>query len=111
MKLLNRDKKTISYELYSSKTEVMDNNLHTGEYTEGYSTAVTIKAVVKDTKGEILYEPYGMFKDYEKTITIDDMTCPIAETTRITIDNVQYAVKRISKYQNVIIIGVSVLAS
>lgn len=84
MRTLSRNKQTIYYALYHSKTDVIDEfGNKTGEYTLNYEEPVKLAVNVSAARGTSDIEQFGMNANYSKTIVTDDVNCPICETTRL----------------------------
>lgn len=95
MRSLERNKKTIYYCSFISKTPLLDgNNLETGEYKLLYDCPKRMRVCISPAKGSDNFNMFGISLDYDKTITIDKNTSPIEETTMIFIDKLpQYNYK------------------
>lgn len=80
MRCVERNKETLYYALYSSKTENVDGqgNL-TGTYTVNYGSPVKISANVSAARGTADVEMFGFTENYNKTIVVDDPNFPIKE--------------------------------
>ena len=80
MRTLVRNKQTIYYALYSTKTDTVDEyGDYNGEPVASYSTPVEIKANVSASRGSADSELFGIDLDYTRTICIEDVNCPIKE--------------------------------
>lgn len=114
MRSLERNKKTIYYALYSSKTPVYDDDGNdTGETIAGYSKPVKFKIRVSPSKGETEENVFGKSLDYDKVLYTADKTFPIDEYSILWIDRMpeinpdgstntkhDYEVKRVAKDLN-----------
>lgn len=87
MRSLERNKQTFYYALYSGVTEVIDENGdYTGEREITYSSPVKYRANISAAKGESETAPFGIETNYSKTISTNDMSCPIKEDSVLWID-------------------------
>ena len=87
MRSLERNKQTFYYALYSGVTEVKDENGdYTGEREITYSSPVKYRANISAAKGESDTAPFGIETNYSKTISTNDMSCPIKEDSVLWID-------------------------
>lgn len=86
MRNLNRNKQAIYYALYTGMEEATDSNgLYTGELVGTYSDPVKIMASVSASRGTSDVDLFGINESYSNTVIVDDMTCPISETSRLWI--------------------------
>lgn len=80
MRNLSRNKSTIYYALYDSKSEVQDEDgLYTGDNAPSYTTPTEIRASVSAARGTSDIDLFGVNISYTKTVIVDDMECPIDE--------------------------------
>lgn len=86
MKTLERNKQTFYYATYSTRTEDMDGQLHTFEYTPTYSEWTEFRANISPARGESSADVFGADVNYDRVIVTDDLTCPIDEHTVLAID-------------------------
>lgn len=86
MRNLNRNERTIYYALYRGDTENTDGNLYTGEIVPSYDSPVAIKANVSAARGTADIDLFGVNISYNKTVIVDDMSCPINEHSRLWIN-------------------------
>lgn len=119
MKIMERNKKGLSYLLYDHKEPVLDEyGNETGEFNVFYKDAVTIRANVSPATGASQIEQFGNLSGYDKVIMTDDMNCPISETSVLFVDKqpeyseegkplYDYTVKRVAKSLNSISYAVS----
>ena len=119
MRILERNKSTFYYLLYTRKTPVLDDEgYETGEQDVKYGEPVEMRANVSAATGQSQVEQFGNLENYDKVIVTDDMTCPINENTVLFIDKepsydeqgkpqFDYTVKRVAKSLNSISIAVS----
>lgn len=91
MKALRRNRQTIYYGLYQSKTELTDEyGNKTGNYKVNYSTPTAIKINVSAARGESDMEMFGINANYTKTLVTNNMNCPLTEGTVLWIDKAPY---------------------
>lgn len=119
MKIMERNKKELSYLLYDHKEPVLDEyGNETGEFNVFYKDAVSIRANVSPATGASQIEQFGNLSGYDKVIMTDDMNCPISETSVLFVDKqpeysedgkpmYDYTVKRVAKSLNSISYAVS----
>lgn len=109
MKALARNKQTIYYALYKSKTNVYDTDgLYTGGQSITYEAPVKTRMNVSPGKGEADVAMFGIDVSYSRVMVTDDLSCPIAEdsvvwideTPNLTNDNFNYRVVRVAKSLN-----------
>lgn len=111
MRLLDRNKKTFYYALYSTKAMATDTDgNYTGEYGITYATPVKVSAYVGATRGTwtmssgSTIDQFGLDVDYDKTIQLEGVDWNISEDTVLWVDDTDtthpydYIVKRIAKY-------------
>ena len=83
MRCLRRNKQPIYYSLYQGKTEIVDaNGNRTGEYTQNYSTPVSLQVNISANKGYSEIEMFGANIVYDNTI-VTDLGCQMDEHTRL----------------------------
>lgn len=85
MRCSERDKRPIHYALYTGKTPVQDNGKYTGEYTLTYGNPVRMMANYSAGSDTLTVGEYGIKEQYDRILITTDMSCPIAEDTRIWI--------------------------
>lgn len=113
MKILERNKTPFWYQLYD-RTETVENEYgnEVGPVVV-YKDAVEMKGNISSATGSAQVEQFGNFAGYDKVVVVDDMSCPIEETTVLFIDKkpeydaegnplFDYVVKRVAKSLNVI---------
>ena len=87
MRTLLRNQTTFYYALYQGKEEILDDDGYkTGEQRVKYSDWVSCSGNISASKGEAQVELFGISEQYDKTIVMDDINCPIDETTVLCID-------------------------
>ena len=123
MKCLVRNKQTLYYRLWEGMQETVDEDRNIVETNVPlYSDPVKIRANVSVAEGQRFVEStstqmFGLAIDYDKVIVLDDVNCPIEESTVLYIDKSPYAddgsltaydyrVTRISKSLNSVSIAV-----
>ena len=80
MRNLARNKSSIYYALYNSKSEVQDEDgLYTGDIAPSYTAPTEIRASVSAARGTSDIDLFGVNISYTKTVIVDDMSCPIDE--------------------------------
>ena len=112
MKVMERNKRTFWYCLYSHKEPIIDED---GNETGGeqivYKTAQSLRANISAASGSSQVEQFGNLAGYDKVIVLDDTSCPIDENTVLFIDKepehgedgtlmYDYRVKRVAKSLN-----------
>lgn len=114
MKILERNKVALWYQLYDRKEIVEDEyGNETGGSKPIYKPAVKLRANVSSATGTAQMEQFGNFAGYDKVIVTDDLTCPIDENSVLFIDKLpeysddgtplyDYVVKRVAKSLNAI---------
>lgn len=101
MRNLERNKTDVKYQLYTGETEKLDSDgLYTGEKVPTYGTPVTIRASVSAARGTADLDQFGINVPYTNTVIVDDMSCPIAEDSRLEINGNPYAVLLVAKSLN-----------
>ena len=87
MRTLERNKRTFAYALYMGKQEMTDDEGYlTGEPKLTYSEWIPCSANISAARGDTQTEQFGISEQYDKTIVIDDVNCPIDENTVLAID-------------------------
>ena len=82
MRTVQRNKREISYALYSGVTDVVDSegNL-TGEQEITYATPVTTRMNVSGGRGRAEIELFGVENPFTHTVVTDDLTTPFDTDT------------------------------
>lgn len=120
MQCLNRNKTLLYYSLLEGQTYIKDSDGYdTGETRNTYAEPVKLYASISASKGQDVIELFGVNCEYDKTIIIDDIECPIDENTIVFIDkepswdetnktlnNSDYIVVRVARSLNFIAIAV-----
>ena len=94
MKALKRNKQPFSYCTVQTdqsgeavKREIVDEyGNFTGQYIVMYNTAVATEANISPATGQSNTEQFGNLENYDKVIVIDDLNCPIDESSVLFID-------------------------
>ena len=87
MRSLIRNKQKIYYALYDKKTDIVDEwGNKTGEYDVTYQEPVEYYINVSAARGTADLEMFGINATYTKTMTTNDMNCPIEETSVLWIN-------------------------
>ena len=110
MRLMHRNKVTIYYCLYKSKTAILDEDGNeTSEYRITYQKPVKLECNVSPATGYAQAAMFGNLDSYDKIIVTDDTSCPIDENTVLFVDKspnsqgtpeYDYTVKRVAKSLN-----------
>lgn len=86
MKLMERNKQTVWYALFASKSDVRDgNDRRTGEKLITYGKPVETRMNVGWATGSAQLEGYGISREPTRRIVTDDMNCPIDTDTALWI--------------------------
>ena len=114
MKLLKRNLTPFYYCLYTGKTPVTSGEYETGESVVTYSEPVLMKGNISPASGQSQIEQFGNLEQYDKVIVVDDMDCPIDETSMLYVDvtpgegrTYDYTVKKVAKSLNYIAYAIS----
>jgi len=87
MRSLVRNKQKIYYALYDTKTDIVDDyGNKTGEYNVTYGEPVEYHINVSAARGTADVEQFGINANYTKTMTTNDLNCPIEETSILWIN-------------------------
>lgn len=87
MRILARNRQKFYYYLYKDRVPLYDENGNrTGEYTLTYHPAVECKGNISAGSGDAQVELFGTDIQYSKVIVLDDVKCPIDETTLLCVD-------------------------
>lgn len=87
MRTVHRNKREISYALYSGVTDVVDSDGNlTGEQTISYETPVTVKMNVSGGRGRAEIEIFGMDNPFTRTAVTGDLDTPFNTDTAWWID-------------------------
>jgi len=86
MRAMLKNKRSVWYATYTGKTETMDGNYHTGQYTPSYSNPVKVTINVLPPKGETIARPFGVEPYYDRAAVIGSRNTPINENSIMWID-------------------------
>lgn len=122
MRGLRRNKRTFHYYLYNDRIPILDERGHkTGEYTLSYHPPVECKGNISAGNGDAQVELFGTGITYNKVIIVDDVNCPITETSLLCVDICprpynpcdvpphDYVVKAVAKSLNSVAIAISMV--
>ena len=88
MRTLKRNKQTLYYALYNSKTDETDSfGDKTGFKVSVYDKPVDLKANVSAARGSSDSELFGIDLDYNRTVCVEGIDCPIKEDTILWIES------------------------
>lgn len=106
MHTVARNRSSVNYKTYSSKTALVDaNGYKTGEYTLTYSALKQTQLVLSPAKGYADLKPFGVGVDYELVGVTCDMSCDLDEASIVWVNNAttdkhDYAVVAVRKSIN-----------
>lgn len=111
MKCMSINKTNFFYALYEGKNPISTedeygNPLETGEYEVIYSVPSPCKGNISPARGEATTRQFGDSESYDKVIAIDDVHCPICESSILWVDSLDttkphnYVVKGVAKSLN-----------
>ena len=112
MRTLERNKTTIYYKPYSSKTKIEDaNGNFTGEYQVNYGSITPVNCHVSPGTGQIWQEFFGMQERYDRVLILDYLPDGLDSAAIVWIDADiseahDYRVKRIAPSINSFLIAV-----
>lgn len=89
MKTLERNCQKFYYKLMIGDQEKVVGGKSTGIHLPIYSVAYEMWANVSPNLGSTETEQFGVSENYERTIVVGDLNCPIDEHTLLWIDNVR----------------------
>lgn len=82
MRTTHRDRRTISYALYSGVTDVVDSDGNlTGEQTVSYAAPVTARMNVSGGRGRAEIELFGVDNPFTRTVVTEDLATPFDTDT------------------------------
>lgn len=121
MRCLDRDRREVLVSYYESKKPVVDaEGRLTGRFETVRSGQTPILATVSAVKGDAAGSVFGQDLDYDRTLTVDDPTLPIDESTVFWIDVYKpagpgasgscdkpydYAVRRVSRTTSYLVVA------
>lgn len=86
----------ITFSNPNGQTAILDGQGNrTGEYTETFSSPITVKAFVSANNGTAKLTGFGLDMDYDKVCMIADKNCNISEGSKVTHKGTEYLVKKI----------------
>lgn len=85
MRLMARNGRTIYYQLLASQSPITE-EWDTGEDTYVYDSPVAITATVSPAEGSTSRTAYGASPNYDRIVLIDDMDCPVEETSLLWLE-------------------------
>ena len=118
MQNLARNERPFWYCLYAGKTPIVDEGgFETSEYLVSYAVPVKLFANISAATGSSQVETFGTLDNYDKVISMADMTCPFDENSVLFIDKdpeftedgtpiYDYVVRRVAKSLNNISIAI-----
>ena len=107
MRTAQRNGSKIYYSLYKSKTPILDEyGNNTGEFNITYYEPVEFHLSVSAARGTADVEQFGINLNYNKTMVTHDMTCPIAESTRLWIDK-EAVIDNVEQPYNYVVVSVA----
>lgn len=87
-RLCERNKRAFYYATYVDSAPVIDAyGNETGGRAISYSEPTEMKGRVSATKGSAEIDLFGTNLNYNKTITVSDLTCPIDEYSKLWVDD------------------------
>ena len=96
--MLFANQKTVSYALYSGKTEVLDSNgYRTGQYTESYDTPIEARMSIDRVRGTAVNDGYGITEPVVLRLTTSDMCTDFDLDTKFYVDGKEYKVLDIER--------------
>lgn len=111
MRTMLRNKRAVWYKLLVDSTEGRDEHgYRSGESTPVYSRAHKLLCNVSPARGVAQIELFGENENYNKVIVVDDMNCPVTESTIFYVDKPpegahDYIVEQIARSANSISIA------
>lgn len=89
MRLMARNGRTIYYQMLTSTSAITnDDSYDTGENVYTYDSPVAVVATVSPPDGRVARTAYGASDNYDRIVLIDDMSCPISDTSLLWLDEV-----------------------
>lgn len=96
--MLYANQKTVSYALYSAKTEVFDaNGYRTGQYTESYGTPIETRMSIDRVRGTAKNDGYGITEPVVLRLTTSDMCTDFDLDTKFFIEDKEFKVLDIER--------------
>lgn len=82
MRNLRANKRVLYYAQYASETEAVDTDGNfTGDVVISYTHPVEFRCNISPAKGASAIGMFGINHDYSKTVSTDDLACPINESS------------------------------
>lgn len=109
MKLLERNKSTIYYKNFVSKTPVVEDEIETGEYESTYSELKTMRGYITPSKGLESEEMFGEAANYDRLILSEDTDMneySIVWVDRQTNEDPDFTVVRVARSLNSVTIAI-----
>ena len=101
MRDLKRNQQLITYRLFLGQQPILDEHgCKTGEYEAAYGEETELYISVSANKGDYSIQQFGDLLDYDRTLIVSDVNCPIDENTRVYIGGVPYIVKAVARSLN-----------
>lgn len=101
MRDLKRNQIKITYRLFLGQREIVDAlGCGTGEYEAAYGEETELLISVSANKGDYSIQQFGDLLDYDRTMIVSDVNCPIDESTRVYIGGEPYIVKAVARSLN-----------
>lgn len=103
MRCLVKNKTPFYYATLQGETDVVDEDgLYTGETEIQYSDPVKGKGNISPASGSAAAEVFGIDSVYSKVLVMDDINCPISETSVLWIDKAPYEGGEVTPYNYVV---------
>lgn len=107
MRNFRRNLDTVYFKLYEGQKEILDEYGNpTGSFSPVYSELRTASLCVSPNKGSSETDMFGSLEDYDRTMTTNDILCPIDENAILWLDNQltenphNYIVKKRAPWKN-----------
>lgn len=119
MRCLNKNKVLFHYSLFIEKEAIKDEyGNQSGEYKVIYGEPVKCRGNISTATGSSETEQFGSSLEYDKVIVLDDINCPIEESSVLFVDKeptrdddgnllFDYIVKKVAKSLNSVSIAIS----
>lgn len=87
MRLCKRNLRPVWYQLYLGEVPVVgEDGNETGEKKVSYAKPVKLECNISPAEGFVNMETFGPLENYHKIIYIEDMDCPVTDTTLFFVD-------------------------
>lgn len=101
MRDLKRNQIKITYRLFLGQQAIIDEyGCDTGETAPMYGEETELFISVSANKGDYSIQQFGDLLDYDRTMIVSDIECPIDENTRVYINGEPYIVKAVARSLN-----------